>query len=363
MRNQTESQTKTIIEGLQIQNISLQAQLCQLLPADLANKENTKSNKILCKSEDFSNEDIGKFVERLYKKRLLAHKGIVDTSKEEKYDFESNAKELEKQLDQREAKAINIYDGLKDFEHSLAANAIDSKSGKRLPQENFEHWIKKEEDQQEKLEVERLKHSMLLKLVQRAETSLHSKIQNDGKTSSKKANTNSHLLSNMDFDHVKEEIQKLKHTVEKQTHWLELAKQRRQEAICTNAHVSEKLTCLKNQTSSLNHKIDCTKEKMLTMSKQQAYLNKKIQKAAQEQRITSLKIPDFTKEMLSVNFEENREMLEEVKAEVLRLKRKYKAFSKDKVTQNDNIQEYRRFLDRQQPSPLDMLLYRTHVDG
>jgi len=262
------------------------------------------------KDENYIEDLEGTYAEKLHQYRILDKISVQEVEQ-----YESHLRVLERQLDERELKSVQASDALKKFQRALAVKAIDSKTGKSIPDGMIDSWLAKEEHQQEMLELERLKKFMLQRLVRRAEKAFHyDGISEDDKSCG---------LYSLDFDYLQADTLRLRGTLGRLKRQVSDATRKRQEAVHRNAHFSKKLEDIQDDTLHLNDDIKEVRARLEAACKARSNLQTEREKMKKQTSRISSRMSIKSKAKLVANHEENKKKLHSAKDQLVCFKEKY----------------------------------------
>lgn len=218
-------------EDLLAKNTELQRKLAALLAtqkrrdaSDGANEDN-KSGGGTRSTTDVTNHE----AEKQYSDTL---NGILDTEDQFKYmtmEFDRVAFDLQKRLDEKEAKASDIADSFREFKTQIALQAEHSRTGKGIPKKVVELFKDQEKEKDEEASKVRLRNINLRMTLRKLENSLRAKEQ---------LAEGLHLI---DFEQLKIENQTLNEKIDERNEELHKLRKKKTQNVEVLTHIKEKL--------------------------------------------------------------------------------------------------------------------------
>jgi hypothetical protein len=218
-------------EELLSKNAELQRKLAAFLAtqkrrdaSDGANEEN-KSGTATRSTPDVTNHE----AEKQYSDSL---NGILDTEDQFKYmtmEFDRVAFDLQKRLDEKEAKASDIADSFREFKTQIALQAEHSRTGKGIPKKTVELFKEQERDKDDEASKVRLRNINLRMTLRKLENSLRAKEQ---------LAEGLHLI---DFEQLKIENQTLNEKIDERNEELHKLRKKKTANVEVLTHIKEKL--------------------------------------------------------------------------------------------------------------------------
>ena len=217
-------------EELLAKNAELQRKLAALLAtqkrrdaSDGANEESKSGTAT--RSSDVTNHE----AEKQYSDSL---NGILDTEDQFKYmtmEFDRVAFDLQKRLDEKEAKASDIADSFREFKTQIALQAEHSRTGKGIPKKVVELFKDQEKEKDEEASRVRLRNINLRMTLRKLENSLRAKEQ---------LAEGLHLI---DFEQLKIENQTLNEKIDERNEELHKLRKKKTANVEVLTHIKEKL--------------------------------------------------------------------------------------------------------------------------
>merc|ERR1711988_1859692 len=251
-------------EELLAKNAELQRKLAALLAtqkrrdaSDGANEESKSGTAT--RSSDVTNHE----AEKQYSDSL---NGILDTEDQFKYmtmEFDRVAFDLQKRLDEKEAKASDIADSFREFKTQIALQAEHSRTGKGIPKKVVELFKDQEKEKDEEASRVRLRNINLRMILRKLESSLREKEQ---------LAEGLHLI---DFEQLKIENQTLNEKIEERNEELHKLRKKTTTTVQVLTHIKEKLQFVQVENQSLKRELakldtELTKERdALTKAKRE----------------------------------------------------------------------------------------------